>query len=434
MSDVTLSNGMRSNLLSLKGAAALFERTQERVTTGRKVNSAVDDPLNYFQSTSLRTRANALAQLLDGVNIGIKTLEAAESGLKAIERLIESMQGLASAASQSTAGNARLVTAADRDWRPNGLGVFPNVPNITGITVTPTIPTSFTPANGFPAPAPFTVAIPVAVADRVPGDATGRAAQSIANAINKAPGNNGPLVGGVTKPYVAAYVDSVGKFGIENIAGATEPPLSAGTLQIQVAGGVLADLFGSISPPTLAATATDTGAIGSNVNDTRQRYSAQFAGMIEQITNIAKDSSFNGVNLLAGQSLEIIFTEDTVTSLVVEGENFDAESLSLRKLDAAFGFQSNVEIDAVLQKLREALRSIDLRVADFASYLGIAKTREQFTKTAVKTLNIGADNLVLASVEEESANLLALQTRQQLSTQALSLAAQSEQAVLRLFN
>ncbi len=63
----------------------------------------------------------------------------------------------------------------------------------------------------------------------------------------------------------------------------------------------------------------------------------------------------------------------------------------------------------------------------------MAKTRQEFTKTAIKTLTIGAENLVLATVEEESANLLALQTRQQLSTQALSLAAQSEQAVLRLF-
>jgi flagellin len=433
MTDVTLSNGMRSNLLSLKGVTELFDRTQERVSTRRKVNTPADDPLNYFQSSSLRSRASGLGRLLDGVALGVKTLEHANTGIQSIERLIESMQGLSGAARQSPQTNARLGSATDRDYRPGALGVLPTVASITSITITPTIPAGFTPASGFPAPAAFTVAIPVALADRVTGDATGRAAQSIAKAINAATGNLGPTVGGLVRPYVSAEVDSGGRFAIDNITGATDVPASSGTLRVQVAGGVLTDLFGSITPPTVAATATDTGVIGSSASKVRSSFAEQFRATVSQITNFAKDSEFNGINLLMGQSFDMIFTEDAASRLTVTGGRLDADNLGVFELDAAFNFQSNTEIDKALGALNDALTELKGQAAQFAGVLSVAKTREEFTKSSVKTLTIGADNLVLASVEEESANLLALQTRQQLSTQALSLAAQSEQAVLRLF-
>jgi flagellin len=433
MSDVSLSNGMRSNLLSLKGVTELFERTQDRVNTGRKVNSAVDDPLNFFQSSSLRSRASGLERLLDGVALGVKTLELADSGMKGIERLLESMQGLTRAAMQTPATNARLGSASDADYRPNSLGVLPTVASITSITITATIPSGFTPTSGFPAPTPFTVGVPVAAADRVSGDATGRAAQSIANAINKAVNNLGPLVGGVTRPYVAAGVDSGGRFFVENVSGATDTPPSSGTLRVQVAGGTLTNLFGSITPPTPAATATDSGVLGGSTNQAREKIGVQFRAMVQQITGLAQDASFNGINLLTGQSVDLVFTEDGVSRLTVTGARMDAANLNLFEFDAAFNFQSDTEANAALDKLNSAQVALRAQSAEFSGMLSVAKTRQEFTKTAVKTLTIGAENLVLASVEEESANLLALQTRQQLSTQALSLAAQSEQAVLRLF-
>ncbi len=91
---------------------------------------------------------------------------------------------------QQSASNARLGSASDRDYRPDPMtGVLPTVASITSITITPTVPSTYTPALGYPAPAAFTIAVPVALADRVAGDATGRTAQSIANAINNAAGN-----------------------------------------------------------------------------------------------------------------------------------------------------------------------------------------------------------------------------------------------------
>ncbi|MGL4975377.1 MAG: hypothetical protein ACRC56_08775, partial [Bosea sp. (in: a-proteobacteria)] len=92
MSDIVLSSGIRNNLLSLQNSAGLLDRTQNRLSTGRKVNTALDDPLNYFQSTALSTRSTDLGRLLDGIGQGIKTLETADNAIRAMTRLVETMQ------------------------------------------------------------------------------------------------------------------------------------------------------------------------------------------------------------------------------------------------------------------------------------------------------------------------------------------------------
>ena len=96
-------------------------------------------------------------------------------------------------------------------------------------------------------------------------------------------------------------------------------------------------------------------------------------------------------------------------------------------------FASNTTLDARLDALRNALDQLRSQASAFGSNLSIVQNRQDFTKTMINTLQTGADNLMLADSNEEAANLLALQTRQQLSTTALSLASQADQAVLRLF-
>jgi flagellin-like hook-associated protein FlgL len=427
MSDITLSNGIRSNLLSLQSTSDLLDRTQNRLATGKKVNSALDDPLNYFQSATLKVRSNDLRRLLDGINLGVKTLEAADNALKAITRLVETAQAGARTSLQTAATNAKLGSGADRDYRPNPVtNVMPDIADIATIVITPTRPAGLPPA--YPVAAAFTVNVPVAIADRVPGDTTGRTAQSIANAINRSAGNLGPTIGGAVQPYVHAEVDSGGRFIVDNVSG--------GTLRLQVtgAGAGIDDLFGTIPPPTGAATATDTGVMTSTVNETRMRFADQYEGLLDQITNLARDAGFNGTNLLNGQTLDVIFNEESTTRLVVRGVTFDATGLGITRNDTAYDFQSDVEVNRAVGVLQEALAAIRAQAAVFGANMTVAKTRQDFTKEAVKTLDIGSDQLVVADINEEGANLLALQTRQQLSTQALSLAAQSEQAVLRLFN
>jgi flagellin-like hook-associated protein FlgL len=112
--------------------------------------------------------------------------------------------------------------------------------------------------------------------------------------------------------------------------------------------------------------------------------------------------------------------------------SFDSTGLGLSSISGT-GFQSDTNIDSTISSLDTALSTLRTQSSKFGSNLTTVQTRQDFTKNLINTLQTGADNLVLADTNEEGANLLALQTRQQLSTTALSLSAQADQAVLRLF-
>ena len=118
--------------------------------------------------------------------------------------------------------------------------------------------------------------------------------------------------------------------------------------------------------------------------------------------------------------------------LTITGVTFDSAGLGLASITGT-GFQSDANIDTAISELDTALSTLRTQASKFGSNLTTVQTRQDFTKNLVNTLQTGADNLVLADTNEEGANLLALQTRQQLSTTALSLSAQADQAVLRLF-
>src|SRR5262245_36220396 len=105
--DIVLSAGIRANLLALQNTADLQRRTQQRLATGKRVNSALANPTNFFTAASANTRATDLANLLDSVGNAIKTLEAPDNGIKSIRQLIESAQAAARQALQNTGSTAR---------------------------------------------------------------------------------------------------------------------------------------------------------------------------------------------------------------------------------------------------------------------------------------------------------------------------------------
>ncbi|HYI91780.1 MAG TPA: hypothetical protein VEY05_17950, partial [Beijerinckiaceae bacterium] len=92
MSGIVLSSAVRTNLTTLQTTTALQGKIQEKLSTGKKVNSALDNPSSFFTASSLNRRANDLSSLLDGMQQGVKTLEAADNAMKAITKNIESMQ------------------------------------------------------------------------------------------------------------------------------------------------------------------------------------------------------------------------------------------------------------------------------------------------------------------------------------------------------
>lgn len=428
MNDIVLSKGIRSNLLSLQSASELQDKTQIRLSTGRKVNSALDDPLNYFQSENLTTRGKDLTRLLDNMGLGIKTIEAADNGLKAITRMVEQMQAGLRTALSSNATNAKVASGMDLNNK-RAIDYLTN-PNLVGTSASgapgafsagATLQVSFTvppvpPAGGAPVPANFTITFTAPMT-----------AQDLVAQINSNAANNNAVSG---ERYVNAAVDAGGRLILDNT--------TVGDLRLVMGGtGVpatnLNTLFGTFEPPLPTSTSTDTGVIVSTVNPTRAKFAEQYNDILKQITFAAQDSGYNGTNLLYGQTLDMIFNEDASTRMVIRGVVFDSTGIGLASTDTRRNMQSDTEINTGIGRLTEAIKLIRAQAATFGANNTVATTREAFTKEAVKLLKMGSDGLVVADLNEEGANLLALQTRQQLSTQALSLASQSDQAILRLF-
>jgi flagellin len=372
---IVLSAAVRSNLLSLQQTANLLGLTQTRLATGKKVNSALDNPINFFTASSLNARAGDLSKLLDSVSNATKTLEAADNGITSLTKLVENAQAIAQQAPQS-AGTTAKVT-----------GSVTGLTASTAITITAT--KTITVSDGTDV-ATFT--------------ATGTdTVQDFIDAVN-----------GGTNVDVKASLSGDGRVVLE----------STGTGTIVIGGDASA-------PEKLLLGLADGTTAAGTLNTTRSDLAAQYDDLRTQIDQLAQDAGFNGVNLLDGDGLKVVFNETGTSYLSISGVTFNSTGLGI----GASGntFQTDFDISAAVSDLSSALTALRSQASTFGSSLSIVQTRQDFTKSMINTLTVGADNLVLADTNEEGANLLALQTRQSLSTTTLSLAAQAAQNVLRLF-
>ena len=166
---------------------------------------------------------------------------------------------------------------------------------------------------------------------------------------------------------------------------------------------------------------------GSSVN--LEQFESDFNNVREQIDALVEDASFRGVNLLGGDNLTTYFNEDRDNTLTTEGEDFTALGLGIEEGD----FTNAANVQQSIDSIRAAVDDVRNFGQSIANDLSIVQFRQDFTEQTINTLQSGADDLVVADQNEEGANLLALQTRQQLGVTSLSLAAQSQQSVLRLF-
>ena len=148
-------------------------------------------------------------------------------------------------------------------------------------------------------------------------------------------------------------------------------------------------------------------------------------------TSSRPTSGFNGINLLAANSLTVTLNETGTSSVTVTGVTFTSAGLTIAA--AANAWAADADITAASTTLTAALTTLRSQSQAFSTNLSTVQIRQDFTKAMINALQTGADALTLADSNEEGANLLALQTRQQLSTTALSLASQASQSVLRLF-
>ena len=180
----------------------------------------------------------------------------------------------------------------------------------------------------------------------------------------------------------------------------------------------------------LASNAKATG----NTSE-RSTLAVQFNELLSQINTIANDSSFNGTNLLQAtpDNLAVEFNTDNTSNLTITGLDSTTATSGINIAVAANNFGLNANIDTALTAISSALTTLRSNASTMGSRNTILSTRLDFTENLVNTLEGGTGKLTLADLNEESANLLALQTRQQLGINSLALAAQSERSILALF-
>jgi len=222
---------------------------------------------------------------------------------------------------------------------------------------------------------------------------------------------------------VRASLDASGDLKLDNLT----------TSVIAVTGFDGADITGDATD--VANLTAGTVATTSNVRQTLQN---QFDELKAEVGRLADDASFNGINLLAGDKLKLAFNETGTSFIEIQGKNsdgtpFGALTAITLGLDGTYDFSDDTDLDSLLTAIGAALGTLRTQASQYGTNLTSVQNRQDFTKAMINTLQTGADALVLADVNEEGANMLALQTRQQLSSTALSLSSQADQAVLRLF-
>ncbi|WP_321447085.1 flagellin [uncultured Cohaesibacter sp.] len=459
MSDITLSAGVRANLLSLQNTADMMQTTQGRLSTGKKVNSALDNPTNFFTSANLNSRANELNNLMDSIGNATKVLEAADNGISAITDLVESAQSTVNQALAANASNSGTNIQGTSGINTSGASESTAKERAEGIALNS--------ANiGFAAGTNFTVESKsesgvTKTFDLIEHfsntgesltdgdlDTTGSQAYTVKDLVDDI-NASGVATAKITEDGrldISANGNSELTLTISHDDGAAA---SAGAQDTSVWAGLGFGTFADIDPGSDGATdpgdtdATFTGA-ASGTDDvlTIKNYAgtqdasntelvAQFNDIMDQIDELARDSSFNGINLIngTGSDLTVAFNEkrdETKSELTIESADLSSSGLGLADATSLNTEDSNNQLDA----LSEALSTLRTQASSFGSQLNTVTIREEFTKDMINTLQTGADDLVLADTNEEGANMLALQTRQSLSTTALSLASQADQAVL----
>lgn len=416
MADISLTASMRTNLLSLQNTQSLMDTTQERLSTGLKVNSAIDNASSYYTAQSLNNRASDLSALLDSMGQGIQTIQAANEGIEAITEFVEQAKAIANSARDAASKtDVKTLNAKFSDL------TTPQTPKTSATTA---LTLEIKKVNGDKVEAlgssdehdkAVTAALTKLNAKLAAGELGGKDAATFKTAVDAA-----------MKEFTGTVLEDVMEFSI-SADGKVSFTAKAG-YNIKATGA--GDLAGLGKDP---ATGTPTNDVTSTVavNTDRQKYALQFNEILTQIDNLAKDAGYKGINLLQMNTLTVIFNEDRSSQIEVKGT--DASSVGLMLDEAVNNWQTNEDIETSIRQTEEAISSLRIMASDYGNYYSIVQNRQSFTKSLVNVLTEGADNLTLADMNEESANMLALQTRQQLAINSLSLASQAAQGVLQLF-
>jgi len=404
---IVLSTSVRQNLLSLQSTADLLATTQNRLATGKKVNSALDNPTNFFTAQGLDARASDISNLLDGIGNGVQVLQAANTGITALQKYVDSAKSIAQQVLQAPAGYS--VKASVTSLAPTGaaaLGVVGTAADITngGTNSLEGKTFIFTPATG----AATTVTI---------------SSTPAANSVNSIDAFNTLLSAkglGLTASFAAN-----GSITLTSSNDNASQTLTTGAAA--VANNIA---IGGTDTVALVAGGVPTADPVSQA--IRANLISQYNNVIQRITTTSQDASSAGINLLNGDDLKLTFNETGKSTLNIRGVTFNAAGLGLTALTVGTDFLDNVSANKALALLGTASSTLRTEASTLGSNLSIVQIRQDFSKNLINVLQTGSSNLTLADTNEEAANSQALSTRQSIAVSALALANQSQQSVLQL--
>jgi len=407
LNSVTLTAAVRQNLLSLQGTADLLATTQTRLATGKKVNSALDNPTNFFTAAGLDARASDISNLLDSIGNGVQVLQAANTGITSLSSLVDTAKSIANQVLQQPTGYS---TKANVDVTGTGAGTSAvltaanlNAGKLAGSVITFKTSTS-------------TLAVTIGATFAT---GTGTATVSTLDQLNSVLASNNISVNAA----VSATADTVTFTSTNDAASQTITKLGTAP----TGAGV------DISGTTTATVGTVNPAVADPVSQaTRANLVSQYNQILTQITTTAQDSSFNGINLLNGDELKLVFDETGKSTVTIAGVTFNPAGLGLSTLTAGTDFIDNNSTNNVLAALNTASVTLRAQASAFGANLSIVQIRQDFNKNIINVLQTGSSNLTLADANEEAANSQALSTRQSIATSALALANQAQQNVLQL--
>ena len=514
MSGITLSASVRQNLLALQSTASLLAKTQNDLATGNKVNTALDNPTEFFTAQALNNRASDIANLLDGIGNGVQILQAANTGLTSLSDLVANAQSIANQVLQSPTGyttksnvtsqtltgaSASNLLAAQTSPFAGSAVIEDTLGGGTGITTATLL-------SGTATSTSHDLASNLATSDTLVINGTtftfstaatssgtsigiGDTVGHLLSTINAQAGVTATLSGGaitindsagVTVGGTAATLAKLGLSSIgDGLAGQTLTIAATGggtqsTITFGVGAGKVASLndlntalaannlqasfnsdTGEINITTtndaasstigafsgsatssgnlFASVSTPTGPVADpNSQATRSSLVSQYNNVLAQINTTAQDASFNGVNLLNGDTLKLVFNETGKSTLSITGVTFNDSGLGLSTLTAGTDFLDNNSANKALTLLSTASSTLRSEASTLGSNLSIVQIRQDFNKNLINVLQTGSSNLTLADTNEEAANSQALSTRQSIAVSALALANQSQASVLQL--
>lgn len=462
--DISLSAGVRTNLLSLQQTSSLIDRTAERLATGKKVNSPIDNPTNFFAAVNLSDRADGLNQRLDGIGQAVQQVKAADNGIESIRSILSQMSAVVNnALAQTDSGERRELgkqfnellvqaTSIAKDSGYQGVNFLQGNETQT-VQFAEDFDASTLDVKGFNIAGPGgTGKVNASTGELTAGSIQGASYASGASVAGLSSVASQAAVTSLASIASLASVASAGTAGTAaSIAArasvaavASQASIASQASRASVASTTYQASLASVGSQASQAATASRASVASAASVASKATGASRASVAARVSyaSVASQASYAAVASTASRASyasgynNYAFTIDsgtTQTSAVKGIRSFGLDSTGINGYEIDWGASNyKTTLKTVVTAIEAQDSELRTKASTLASNLSIITLREDFTNNLINVLEEGADKLILADLNEEGANLVALQTASSLATQSLSLASQQSQQVLQL--